>query len=296
MLREQRNDILYTLYESEYILEDGHSKKVKARHNEKKKNIEKRFYDNMNYKHSHTDEKGNKYGTVKRGDGPEVPITIHKKGLDAYSSYGTGIHMGRRVTRMKGSDLTGSHEYSHQKDDDKIRKRGIYDTETDNLLRSKPSFKKYKKRANKIYNKEIEKINKEDGFDKLAKSANKNNKIKDKHDKKANEIRADYYAQTTTKGENNSNRDRKHIDELRRRSDQGLHDDIKSKEKKIDKDLKENKNMSFAKAAFLKSGKKVLKKINDIAESENKKVDETRKKTSDYVMKKKKEEEKNKEK
>ena len=124
-------------------LEDGHSKKVTARHNEKKKNIEKRFYDNMNYKHSHTNEKGNKHGRVKRGDGPEVPITIHKKGLDAYSNYVSGIHMGRRVTRMKGSDLTGSHEYSHQKDDDKIRKRGTYSSEVDSLLSSKPSFKKF---------------------------------------------------------------------------------------------------------------------------------------------------------
>ena len=45
MLKEQRKDILYILYESENIvLEDGHSKKVKARHNEKKKNIETAEY------------------------------------------------------------------------------------------------------------------------------------------------------------------------------------------------------------------------------------------------------------
>lgn len=49
MLKEQRKDILYTLYESENIvLEDGHSKKVKARHNEKKKNIENNLHENPN--------------------------------------------------------------------------------------------------------------------------------------------------------------------------------------------------------------------------------------------------------
>ena len=327
MLREQRNDILYILYESEYILEDGHSKKVKARHNEKKKNIEKRFYDNMNYKHSHTDEKGNKHGTVKRGDGPEVPITIHKKGRDAYCSYDTGIHMGRSVTRMKGSDMAGSHEYAHGIDDDKIRKKGTFDSEREKIENSKTSQRKKNKKIGKLYDKEIEKINEEDGFDKLTKSANKKNKIKNNHDKQPEEIRADYYSNTTTKGENNTNRDRKFLNELSRRNNQYANSennriihknekDVNDSQKKMKKlkDDVDRSNASPLKKATAKSilragrfvakaGEKSIKKKNDKIRKRdedvkqiNKRDNETRKKTNDYIMKKKKEEEKNKEK
>lgn len=343
MLKEQRKDILYTLYESENIvLEDGHSKKVKARHNKKKKNIENRFYNNMNYKHSHTDKEGNKHGTVKRGDGPEVPITIHKKSIPSYCTQGmtvhdgedrfknsSHIHMSKGDVRIKGSDLAGSHEYSHSMDNEKIvnsinsnkkvhdiLKSNIPDEEKEKLLK--------KSGLNKLREKAKKEINKTDGFDKLSKSAIKKNKITNRHDKKSEEMRADYYANTTTKGENNANRYKKHINETIRREEQQYDSKNKREIQRIDKDIKDKqkeldrgdklkddidrahisplkkaraKSLLTTGRLLMKSSKKsserkrdkIKKFINDVDKS-NKRDSETRKKTNDYIMKKKKEE------
>ena len=343
MLKKQRNDILYTLYESEnVVLEDGHSKKVKTRHNKKKKNIENRFYNNMNYKHSHTDKEGNKHGTVKRGDGPEVPITIHKKSIPAHCKGGmkvhdgedhfkidSHIHMSRSDVQIKGSDITGSHEYAHSMDNEKIvnsvnsnkkvrdiLKLNIPDEEKEKLLK--------KAGINKVIKKAEKEINNSDGFDKLSKSAIKKNKIKNEHDKQANEMRADYYANTTTKGENNTNRYRKHINETSRRGNQQYDSENKRAIRKIDKDIKDNrkelkrldklnddidqghvsplkkagaKSLLTTGRVLVKANKKSserkrdkIKKYNNDVTKSNKRDSETRKKTNDYIMKKKKEE------
>ena len=120
------NEISYEFAESvnelaynKYITEDGHSKKVKARHNAKKKNIEKRFYDSMGYKHKYTDENGVRHGTVQRGDGPEVNIAIHNKNYKNNPSYNYNMHknsdgtinINKKNIQQKGSDLIGDHEY-----------------------------------------------------------------------------------------------------------------------------------------------------------------------------------------
>ena len=127
------NDYAY----DKFIMEDGHSKKLKARHDAKKRNIEKRFYDNMNFKYDRTDYKGNKHGTVQRGDGPETPLVIYKKKLEhgtgtvyapkADGSYSSNIEISRNDVRQKGSDLAGAHEYSHVIDcsKSKVKNTGI---------------------------------------------------------------------------------------------------------------------------------------------------------------------------
>lgn len=63
------NDQRYLVYESFFAMEDGHSKKLKARHNKKLKNNEKRFYDNMGYEHDFIAKTGSKIGYSKRVDG-----------------------------------------------------------------------------------------------------------------------------------------------------------------------------------------------------------------------------------
>ena len=341
MLREQRNDILYILYESEYILEDGHSKKVKARHNEKKKNIEKRFYDNMNYKHSHTDEKGNKHGTVKRGDGPEVPITIHKKRIDAHCEQNVRlddgeehfkpnphIHISKSEVRAKGSDMAGSHEYAHGMDNEKIvdilnSNKKVRDILKSNIPDEEKEKKLEKLGFDKLFKKAQKEINKSEGFDKLSRSAIKENKIKNEHDKEPEEMKSDYYANTTTKGENNTNRFKKHLNEVIRRDNQHamssnkriIHKnekDVKHDQKKLKK-MKDDidnsnaspltktaaKSMLSAGRLVVKAKEKSIKKENDKikkhhedVKQKNKRDTETRKKTNDYIMKKKKEENK----
>ena len=296
----------------------------------------------MNYKHSHTDKEGNKHGTVKRGDGPEVPITIHKKSIPAHSTQGmtvhdgedrfkngSHIHMSRGDVQIKGSDITGSHEYSHSMDNEKIvnsinsnkkvhdiLKSNIPDEEKEKLLK--------KSGLNKLTKKTEKEINKSDGFDKLSKSAIKKNKIKNKHDKKPEEMRADHYANTTTKGENNTNRSRKHINEMSKRGNQQYNSENKRAMRKIDKDIKDNqkelkrldklnddidrRHVSPLKKAgaksllttgrlLVKANKKSserkrdkIKKYNNDVTKLNRRDSETRKKTNDYIMKKKKEE------
>lgn len=155
---EALNDYAY----DKFIMEDGHSKKLKARHNAQKKNIEKRFYDNMNFKYDHTDEKGNKHGTVQRGDGPETHVVIHKKnpGFGAGAirtvkpdgTYSSDITMRRRDVRRKGSDLAAAHEYSHVIDNSKSKVKNtdkldkLYKKRSDILTKTNTSTSKWLKK------------------------------------------------------------------------------------------------------------------------------------------------------
>lgn len=107
-------------------------------------------------------------------------------------------------------------------------------------------------------------------------------------------MRADHYAITTTKGENNSNRLRKTLNELGRREAQSGHDRRKYELKRLNDDLDSNdRKMSNIKK------KRVRRKLNSIAKEEDKvyqhgidtdKNDNLiRKKTNDYILSKKKE-------
>ena len=120
------------------------------------------------------------------------------------------------------------------------------------------------------------------------------NKIKNKHDKKPDEMRADYYAITTTKGENNSNRLRKILNEQSRREYQSMHDKTANKANKAkdiiesdDCELPKVKKKIYTKALsrITKSSDKRSKKLMD----KTKKVNLTRQKTNDYIVSKKKE-------
>ena len=191
-------------------------------------------------------------------------------------SFRTGtIYIPRKTVRMKGSDLIGSHEYSHAMTDAKRIKKLDKGTMLEVL------------KANKA-------ISKEDGFDKLSRDAIRKNKIKNKHDKKPDEMRADYYAITTTKGENNSNRLRKILNEQSRREYQSMHDKTANKANKAkdiiesdDCELPKVKKKIYTKALsrITKSSDKRSKKLMD----KTKKVNLTRQKTNDYIVSKKKE-------
>lgn len=277
------NDQRYLVYETFFAMEDGHSKKLKARHNKKLKNNEKRFYDSMGFKQSETSSSGEKIGYSKRGDGQKVRMKVSNdnKYDPAYeyepASKDTGdILISRKVARMKGSDLVGAHEYSHAMTDAK-RKNNII------LRRSKT--------GRKILD---EQISKEDGFDKLSKDAIRKNKIKNKHDKNPDEMRADHYAITTTKGENNSNRLRKNMNELSRRNAQSRHDKRKAMLNELDTILDSDDGEKYNPKIMV--GKKISKfaskatdKLYKDALNSSKKDHAKRQKTNDYIVSKKKE-------
>lgn len=275
MTSEQR----YLVCESFFAMEDGHSKKLKARHNKKLRNNEKRFYDNMGYEREFTGSVYNlKVGRSKRNGGkPVSTVIMNNNDYNPYyipSKYSTGdIVISRKAARMKGSDLVGAHEYSH----------AITDAKRKDMM--KKGTKKEKKKADKA-------ISKEDGFDKLSKEAIRKNKIKDKHDKNPDEMRADHYAITTTKGENNSNRLRKTLNEMSRRSAQSEYDKTKYEMKKMNEDLE------YAKMSNIKK-KRERRKLNNIenqvdkahqqGDDRNRGKHLIRQKTNDYIVSKKKE-------
>ena len=275
MTNEQR----YLVYESFFAMEDGHSKKLKARHNKKLKNNEKRFYDNMGYEHGFTGSLyGLKVGQSKRNGGkPVETVIMNDNDYNSYYQYDptskdTGdIVISRKVARMKGSDLIGAHEYSHAMTDAKgkdMMKKG-----TD----------KEKKKADKA-------ISKEDGFDKLSKEAIRKNKIK--HDKNPEEMRADHYAITTTKGENNSNRLRKTLNEMSRRSAQSEYDKSKYELKKINEDLDYAKMSNIKKKRERRKLNKLENQVDKVQQHDNDRnrgKHLIRQKTNDYIVSKKKE-------
>ena len=276
MTNEQR----YLVHESFFAMEDGHSKKLKARHNKKLKNNEKRFYDSMGYENQFAGS-DLKVGQSKRNGGKAITTFItNDKNYDA--SYGSNpasnfsrIKISRKMVQMKGSDLVGSHEYSH----------AMTDAKRKDML--KKGTDKEVKKADKA-------ISKEDGFDKLSRKAIRKNKIKNIHDKKPDEMRADHYAITTTKGENNSNRLRKTLNELGRREAQSGYDRRKYELKRLNDDLdSDDKKMSNIKKKIqkrkLNSFENQVDRLHQQAIDMDKNDNLTRKKSNDYILSKKKE-------
>ena len=118
-----------------------------------------------------------------------------------------------------------------------------------------------KKGTDKEVKKADKAISKEDGFDKLSRKSIRKNKIKNIHDKKPDEMRADHYAITTTKGENNSNRLRKTLNELGRREAQSGYDRRKYELKRLNDDLdSDDKKMSNIKNKNTKTKVKLFRK------------------------------------
>lgn len=303
------NDIAY----NKYLTEDGHSKKLKARHKAKQNNIQQRFYDNMGYKYDYTDEEGNKHGTVKRGDGHEENIVITKKNErdcnkskffnhiigPVFKSISTDDHkiiMSRSNVRQKGSDLTGAHEYSHSKDHQKYLKI-LKDEEKDpssqlNKIKNK-IYKSNDERdkaiynyKNKLYNTILDNI---DDFKKISNVTKKKIKIKNKHDSEPDEMRADHYASTTTKGKNNTNREKKSLNEFSRRLQQSYLDtsgisDARSLSKKIKNPKNTRENIK--KKLLDVSIHMVDNSINN-SKKRCMKYNKTRKDVNDYIINKK---------
>ena len=296
---EVLNDLAY----EKYVTEDGHSKKLKARHNAKKKHIEQRFYDNMNYEHDYTDKYGTKHGTVKRGDGPVTEIEIPKKGLDAHLNKDFGyIRIGRNVTRMKGSDLTGSHEYSHSIDYDNMHDQlrdefmeynkkylDYCDQKRNGTKRDIKKALKSKDKSHKKYLKKYDKLTKDNNgdFNNFSKEVNKKIKITNEHDKKPHELKADNYSYLTTHGHNNTNRDKKHLKELERRTIQSSlythKDNMKYIKDKIDHEIGHNVVGKGLHSLVNYTDRKFKKKLDKNSKSYISDV-EKRKNAADYII------------
>lgn len=107
-------------------------------------------------------------------------------------------------------------------------------------------------------------------------------------------MRADYYAMTTTKGENNTNRLKKYLNESNRRSTQKTDGKI-NKSANLYKDLstqlskKKDLKSRIAKHLTSYASKKLLSDKQRRIDNENKR-NETRKNLNDYILKKKQEE------
>lgn len=195
---------------NDFMYEDGHSKAVKKRIKQKKDNNEKRMLNELNYKHSYSDATG-KHGTVKMGNGPEVDFHLVNKKHESY--YGIkdnkenklekGITISKNIANIKGSDLTGTHEYAHA-----LQYKGDRD---ENIKRLK-------------YGNDTSEENK-----KLIKNHEKRYGVKlNDHDVRNDEIEADAFSIVNTHGKNNVNRSRRNLNEHTRRT-------LQSKESKIQK-------------------------------------------------------------
>lgn len=295
-------ELVNNLAYNKYIVEDGHNKKLKARHVTKNKNIEKRFYDNMNYKHDFTGLTGTKYGTVTRDNGEEVKMRIPSKGHDAYYSTDNGITISRKLTRMKGSDLAGSHEYSHALDEGNLSNKvndKINEQEQDknsklskieklNISEDKKRDKRTKVR-DKI-EKDIMK-NDKDEFDRSSKKIGRKFKIKNSHDRESDEMRADNYAIKTTNGENNSNRERKFLNEYARRQLQPTVDKYRNISNVAKKSLKSPNHNKVTKT-FLKGAIKIMDSGDKDITNKYTTMHKTRQNVNDYIKKKHQEEKK----
>lgn len=237
-----------------FVTEDGHSKKVKSRHNLHKRNQEERFLKSMNFypidntklqekidsaqkkkrdlikqgKHKEASKikipDSYKSGVVKIGDGPLVHTRIYnKKGRIMECSnarfkndgnVAVRIDMSRNKIREKYSDVAVSHEYSHAVD--LLNKVGHTDS---------PDEYKQKKE-------ELKKTTPEQK--RLLKKHQKRTGVKlDEHDRSGNEINADSFAIINTPGENNANRLKKYLNSSRRKEIDRKRDKLKFMKKSI---------------------------------------------------------------
>ena len=227
-----------------YVIEDGHTKALRKRHNQKARNIEKRFKKAMGYEFGYIDDKGTEHGYVNRGQG-RVPLRIPKKGMETveinhpafqtkqvkkqltngpyYTPFMSKngdpngeMALSRKTIRMKGSDLIGGHEYTHFADN---KAAGVGEVDPSKLSKDEVLL------AANANNTKLEDYAAKSGMKEIARQAVKNTGLKPNgHDDDELEVHADADSISTIPGNNNANRFRKTLNRMAQRITQSQMD------------------------------------------------------------------------
>jgi len=203
LLEEAYLEGYYDYYESG--MNGGRRKKLRARHKAKTNHITQRALDNIGFVQTGIDADGNKIGYSKMGDGPKIKTKIKNRREDLqplgilnndsfFDPETSTITLSKKHLKIPGSDVVAAHEYGH-----------AYDA-----MKSKD--KKTPTISNKL-TKDIKNTAKHVGF---------KPKFLNEHDSLPSEMYADAFAVKNTKGQNNANRFRKALNELRRRDSNTL--------------------------------------------------------------------------